>query len=56
MFIETLLENFFGANILSSSFLHHDIDHPGGTFHYAVSGLHCRGISLAQDEMGVGAI
>jgi len=47
---------FLMQDILSSSLLKNNIDHPIGTFLYTVSCLHCMSVSLAQDGIGLGAM
>jgi 2-polyprenyl-3-methyl-5-hydroxy-6-metoxy-1,4-benzoquinol methylase len=47
---------FLMQDILSSSLLKNNLDHPLGTFLYTVSCLHCMSVSLAQDGLGLGAM
>ena len=42
--------------IKGSSHVYHNIDHPIGTFLYAVSCMHCMTVSLAQGGEGLGAM
>jgi 2-polyprenyl-3-methyl-5-hydroxy-6-metoxy-1,4-benzoquinol methylase len=43
-------------DINGTSHVHKDVDHPIGTFLYAVSCMHCMTVSLAQGGEGVGAM
>jgi len=43
-------------DIRGSSHVHKNIDHPIGTFLYAVSTMHCMTVSLAQGGEGLGAM
>jgi 2-polyprenyl-3-methyl-5-hydroxy-6-metoxy-1,4-benzoquinol methylase len=43
-------------DIRGSSHVHKNIDHPIGTFLYAISTMHCMTVSLAQDGEGLGAM
>ncbi len=43
-------------DIRASSQVHHNIDHPLGTFLYTVSTMHCMTVSLAQGGEGLGAM
>jgi 2-polyprenyl-3-methyl-5-hydroxy-6-metoxy-1,4-benzoquinol methylase len=43
-------------DIKGSSYVYKNIDHPIGTFLYAVSCLHCMTVSLAQGGEGLGAM
>jgi ubiquinone/menaquinone biosynthesis C-methylase UbiE len=43
-------------DIRGSSHMHNNIDHPIGTFLYAISTMHCMPVSLAQDGEGLGAM
>ena len=43
-------------DILSSSLLQNNINHPVGTFLYTISCLHCMTVSLAQGGIGLGAM
>jgi 2-polyprenyl-3-methyl-5-hydroxy-6-metoxy-1,4-benzoquinol methylase len=43
-------------DIKGSSHVHKNVDHPLGTFLYAVSCMHCMTVSLAQGGEGVGAM
>jgi ubiquinone/menaquinone biosynthesis C-methylase UbiE len=43
-------------DIKASSHVHKNIDHPIGTFLYAVSTMHCMTVSLAQGGEGLGAM
>lgn len=43
-------------DIKGSSHVYHNMDHPIGTFLYAVSCLHCMTVSLAQGGEGLGAM
>lgn len=43
-------------DIRASSHVHKNIDHPIGTFLYAVSTMHCMTVSLAQGGEGLGAM
>ena len=43
-------------DISGTSHVHKDIEHPIGTFLYAVSCMHCMTVSLAQGGEGVGAM
>ena len=47
---------FLMQDILSSSLLKNNIDHPLGMFLYTISCLHCMSVSLAQDGRGLGAM
>ena len=47
---------FLMQDILSSSLLKNNLDHPLGTFLYTISCLHCMSVSLAQDGLGLGAM
>lgn len=46
---------FLMQDIFASSHVHKNIDHPLGTFTYAVSCLHCMTVSLALGGEGLGA-
>jgi 2-polyprenyl-3-methyl-5-hydroxy-6-metoxy-1,4-benzoquinol methylase len=43
-------------DISGTSHVHKDVDHPIGTFLYAISCMHCMTVSLAQGGEGVGAM
>jgi ubiquinone/menaquinone biosynthesis C-methylase UbiE len=43
-------------DISGTSHVHKDIDHPIGTFLYAISCMHCMTVSLAQGGEGLGAM
>jgi len=43
-------------DIRGSSHVHNNLDHPIGTFLYAVSTMHCMTVSLAQGGEGLGAM
>ncbi|MCI0607692.1 MAG: methyltransferase domain-containing protein [Anaerolineae bacterium] len=43
-------------DIKASSHVHKNIDHPIGTFLYAISTMHCMTVSLAQGGEGLGAM
>jgi 2-polyprenyl-3-methyl-5-hydroxy-6-metoxy-1,4-benzoquinol methylase len=43
-------------DIKASSFVHRNLEHPLGTFLYAVSTMHCMTVSLAQGGEGLGAM
>jgi 2-polyprenyl-3-methyl-5-hydroxy-6-metoxy-1,4-benzoquinol methylase len=43
-------------DISGTSHLHKDIEHPIGTFLYAISCMHCMTVSLAQGGEGLGAM
>jgi ubiquinone/menaquinone biosynthesis C-methylase UbiE len=43
-------------DIRGSSFVHRNINHPIGTFLYAISTMHCMTVSLAQGGEGLGAM
>ena len=43
-------------DIKGLSHVHNNIDHPIGTFLYAVSTMHCMTVSLAQGGEGLGAV
>ena len=43
-------------DIRGSSHVHNNIDHPIGTFLYAISTMHCMPVSLAQGGEGLGAM
>ncbi len=43
-------------DISGTSHVHQDIDHPLGTFLYAISCMHCMTVSLAQGGEGLGAM
>ena len=43
-------------DISGTSHAHEDIDHPIGTFLYAISCMHCMTVSLAQGGEGLGAM
>jgi 2-polyprenyl-3-methyl-5-hydroxy-6-metoxy-1,4-benzoquinol methylase len=47
---------FLMQDILSSSLLKNNLDHPLGIFLYTISCLHCMSVSLAQDGIGLGAM
>jgi len=47
---------FLMQDILSSSLLKNNIDHPLGIFLYTISCIHCMSVSLAQDGIGLGAM
>jgi ubiquinone/menaquinone biosynthesis C-methylase UbiE len=47
---------FLMQDILSSSLLQNNINHPVGTFLYTISCLHCMTVSLAQGGIGLGAM
>jgi 2-polyprenyl-3-methyl-5-hydroxy-6-metoxy-1,4-benzoquinol methylase len=46
---------FLMQDILASSHLHHNLDHPVSTFIYTVSCMHCMSVSLANGGPGLGA-
>jgi len=46
---------FLMQDIRTSSHVHQNMDHPLGTYIYAVSCLHCMTVSLANDGEGLGA-
>lgn len=46
---------FLMQDIRTSSHVHQNLDHPMGTYIYAVSCLHCMTVSLANDGEGLGA-
>jgi 2-polyprenyl-3-methyl-5-hydroxy-6-metoxy-1,4-benzoquinol methylase len=43
-------------DIRGSSHVHNNLDHPIGTFLYAISTMHCMTVSLAQGGEGLGAM
>ena len=43
-------------DIRGSSYVYNNIDHPIGTFLYAISTMHCMTVSLAQGGEGLGAM
>jgi SAM-dependent methyltransferase len=43
-------------DIQGSSYVHENIDHPGGPFLYMISCMHCMTVSLAQGGDGLGAM
>jgi len=43
-------------DIRGSSYVHNNIEHPIGTFLYAISTMHCMTVSLAQGGEGLGAM
>ena len=43
-------------DIRGSSYVHNNIEHPFGTFLYAISTMHCITVSLAQGGEGLGAM
>ena len=43
-------------DIRGSSYVYNNIDHPIGTFLYAISTMHCMTVSLAQGGLGLGAM
>jgi ubiquinone/menaquinone biosynthesis C-methylase UbiE len=43
-------------DVNGTSHVHKDIDHPFGTFIYAISCMHCMTVSLAQGGEGLGAM
>jgi 2-polyprenyl-3-methyl-5-hydroxy-6-metoxy-1,4-benzoquinol methylase len=43
-------------DIQGSSYVHNNIEHPIGTFLYAISTMHCLTVSLAQSGEGLGAM
>jgi hypothetical protein len=43
-------------DIRGSSKVHNNVDHPLGTFLYAVSTMHCMTVSLSQGGEGLGAM
>ena len=43
-------------DIKASSHVHKNIEHPIGTFLYAISTMHCMTVSLAQGGEGLGAM
>ncbi len=43
-------------DIRASSYIHKNIEHPIGTFLYAISTMHCMTVSLAQGGEGLGAM
>jgi SAM-dependent methyltransferase len=43
------------VDVLASSQVHQNLDHPLGTFLYTVSCMHCMTVSLALDGKGLGA-
>ena len=43
-------------DIRASSHLQNNLDHPIGTFLYAISCTHCMAVSLAQDGAGLGTV
>ena len=47
---------FLMQDILSSSLLKNNIDHPLGIFLYTISCLHCMSVSLARGGIGLGAM
>ena len=46
---------FLMQDIMASSHLHHNLDHPVSTFIYTVSCMHCMSVSLAHGGPGLGA-
>lgn len=46
---------FLMQDILASSHVHCNCDHPVGTFIYTISCMHCMSVSLANNGMGLGA-
>ena len=47
---------FLMQDILGSSFLENNINHPLGPFLYTISCMHCMSVSLAQNGAGLGAM
>jgi len=47
---------FLMQDIRASSHVHHNVDHPLGTYLYTISCMHCMTVSLAQGGMGLGAV
>ena len=47
---------FLMSDIKASTHLENNLDHPLGTFGYAISCMHCMTVSLAYDGMGLGAM
>ena len=47
---------FLMVDIQASSHVHENLEHPGGTFLYTVSMMHCMTVSLAQGGDGLGAV
>lgn len=47
---------YLAQDIHASSYHHGDLDHPMGTFLYAISTLHCMTVSLAQGGEGLGTM
>lgn len=47
---------FLMSDVKASTHLENNLDHPIGTFGYAVSCMHCMTVSLARDGMGLGAM
>ena len=43
-------------DIQGSSHVHDNLEHPGGTFLYTISAMHCMTVSLAQGGDGLGAM
>ncbi len=47
---------FLMVDIQASSHVHENVEHPGATFLYTVSMMHCMTVSLAQGGDGLGAV
>ena len=47
---------FLMQDIRASSHVEKNLDHPIGTFLYAISTMHCMTVSLAQEGEGLGAV
>lgn len=47
---------YFMQDIAGSSYVQNNMDHPLGTFMYAISCMHCMSVSLSQDGAGLGAM
>lgn len=47
---------FLMQDISGSGHLHHDVEHPVGTFLYTISCMHCMSVSLANGGPGLGAM
>ena len=47
---------FLMVDIQASSHVHENVEHPGGTFLYTVSMMHCMAVSLSQGGDGLGAV
>ncbi len=47
---------FLMQDIRASSHVHHNLDHPAGSFLYTISCMHCLSVSLAANGPGLGTV